>query len=104
MLVHPLIFEPIYKHRIWGGDRIFSFLDRPPTATGPVGESWELSDLEGSESVAAVGPSRERTLHDIMTEWGESLMGHVPLIDGRFPLLIKYLDAREALSIQVHPD
>lgn len=105
MLVHPLIFDPICKPRIWGGDRICSYWGRAQTGAGQeaIGESWELSDFEGSESVVSVGPARGRSLHALMGEWGDSLMGRVAPVDGRFPLLIKYLDAREALSVQVHP-
>lgn len=99
----PLIFEPIYKPRPWGGRRIFSYFDRPPAGDGPIGESWELADLESDQSVVAVGPAKGRTLPTLMKEWGRALLGGVAPVQGRFPLLIKYLDARETLSIQVHP-
>ncbi len=104
MFVHPLIFEPIYKPRVWGGTRIFSFLSRDPVDSTPIGESWELVDLEEDESRVAVGHARGKGLHQLMQEWGTSLMGRVAPLGGRFPLLIKYLDARENLSVQVHPD
>src|SRR5688572_7876724 len=104
MLVAPLIFEPIYKPKIWGGQRIFTFFGREIAESQPVGESWELTDLEDDQSVVAVGPAKGKSLPELMRLWGAGLMGHVGTIDGRFPLLIKFLDARESLSIQVHPD
>jgi mannose-6-phosphate isomerase len=103
MLVHPLIFEPIYKPRIWGGDSIFSHLGRPPVQKGPIGESWELADLEDDQSRVTAGPAKGRPLGELVREWGQELMGRVPLFQGRFPLLIKFLDARQTLSVQVHP-
>lgn len=103
MLVHPLVFEPIYKHRIWGGDRILKYWGRPAQADPRIGESWELSDLESDPSRVAVGPAKGKTLHELMDAWGASLMGGVARMDDRFPLLIKFLDARESLSVQVHP-
>lgn len=104
MLVHPLIFRPIYKYRVWGGDRIFSLLDRGPAPAEPIGESWDLADLETDVSVVALGPAAGQSLHDLMQQWGSALMGRVGTVDGRFPLLIKYLDARQSLSVQVHPN
>jgi mannose-6-phosphate isomerase len=108
VLIHPLIFRPLYKHRIWGGRRIVEFLDRTVPAEladePRIGESWELVDLEDDASPVALGPAAGRRLPDLVKEWGPGLMGRVGLVDGRFPLLIKYLDAREPLSVQVHPD
>lgn len=103
MIVHPLIFEPIYKPKIWGGDRIFRYFNRSPVPAEPIGESWELADLEEDQSRVAVGPAKGRALAELIEEWGKELLGTVGLMDGRFPLLIKFLDARESLSVQVHP-
>lgn len=103
-MIHPLIFEPIYKPKIWGGDRIFTCFERTPPTGEPIGESWELADLEEDQSRVAGGPSAGKTLSELVAEWGRDLMGNVPLMDGRFPLLIKFLDARQSLSVQVHPD
>lgn len=102
--LHPLIFEPIYKPKIWGGDRIFTFFDRPRPGDQPIGESWELADLEEDKSLVASGPARGQTLARLIADWGGALMGHVSLFEGRFPLLIKFLDARDSLSVQVHPN
>lgn len=104
MPVYPLIFKPILKPKPWGGRRLESWLGKnlPPEAT--IGESWELADLEDDQSVVATGPAAGKTLAQLVREWGPDLTGRAPLIDGRFPLLLKFLDARESLSIQVHPD
>lgn len=101
--VSPLIFEPIYKPKIWGGSRIFTFFGRSPAPAEPIGESWELADLEDDQSRVSTGPAKGHALPDLLRTWGSGLTGRVPLVDGRFPLLIKFLDASEWLSVQVHP-
>lgn len=103
MSVSALLFEPVYKPRIWGGNRIFTFFERQATFPDPIGESWELVDLESDQSIVAAGPARGRALSELIRAWGPELMGRVELFGGRFPLLIKFLDAREVLSVQVHP-
>lgn len=103
MPVYPLIFEPVYKPKIWGGDRIFTHFDRPKPIADPIGESWELADLEEDQSRVVNGPARGQTVTQLVAEWGRDLIGHAELVDGRFPLLIKFLDAAESLSVQVHP-
>lgn len=104
MHVQPLIFDPIYKHRIWGGERIFTYFGRQRVGTDLIGESWELADLEEDQSRVAAGPARGKTLGELVRDWGLRLMGRVELFQGRFPLLIKFLDARDTLSVQVHPN
>jgi mannose-6-phosphate isomerase len=104
MSVHPLVFEPIYKPKIWGGDCIFAYWQRPNPFDEPIGESWELADLEEDQSRVAIGPAKGSTITELLAAWGPDLMGHVGLFEGRFPLLIKFLDARESLSVQVHPN
>ncbi|MBN2562992.1 MAG: class I mannose-6-phosphate isomerase [Phycisphaerae bacterium] len=104
MQVCPLIFEPIYKPKIWGArnlERLFG-KDLPPGEA--IGESWECADLEAGQSVVARGPAKGKTLRQLVEEWGAALLGRVKLADGRFPLLIKFLDAAQDLSVQVHPD
>jgi mannose-6-phosphate isomerase len=103
MAVHPLIFEPIYKRRIWGGQEIFRYFGRPSTSAEPIGESWELVDLPGEQSVVRSGSAKGQTLHEVMQAWGDNLLGSAHPMGGRFPLLIKFLDARQDLSVQVHP-
>lgn len=102
---YPLVLEPSFKARTWGGTRWRSALGKePPSGTaGPIGESWELVDLEAESSRVARGPAAGRTLQELLERWGAELSGHVTLEERRFPLLIKYLDAAEPLSIQVHP-
>jgi mannose-6-phosphate isomerase len=119
MKLYPIRFEPIYLEKVWGGRTLEHLGRRLPTATEgrtppAIGEAWEIADLgstsdsgAGGEAVrsrAAEGPFAGRTLHDLIDEFGELLVGTTPLTEtGDFPLLIKYLDARENLSVQVHP-
>lgn len=102
MNVYPVIFAPIYKPRIWGGRRLESHLNKqlPP---GPIGESWELADLESDQSVVAGGPQKGTTLSRLVQLWGRDLLGNAELVECRFPLLLKFLDSNQSLSIQVHP-
>ncbi len=104
MAVYPVLFEPIYKPKLWGGRRIFTQFERTAASSEPIGESWELADLEEDQSRIINGPLRGRTISQLLDEWGSDLLGCVGLFDGRFPLLIKFLDACDFLSVQVHPD
>ncbi len=106
MTLYPLLFRPILKSRIWGGRRLAE-LNKPLAAGEVIGESWEVADLppeiEGGQSVVANGPLTGRTLNSVLEEHRPALLGSCA-DQPRFPLLIKYLDARENLSVQVHPD
>lgn len=113
MNLYPLRFEPIYKAKVWGG-RSLEELGRSLPAGEAIGESWELVDLAatsasggggGAErSVVDNGPLAGIDLHRLIEDHGKRLMGRLPLSDtGGFPLLVKFLDARENLSVQVHP-
>jgi mannose-6-phosphate isomerase len=102
--VHPLVFEPILMPRLWGGQALRTVLGKACPAGESIGESWELADLPQAASVVARGPLKGRSLRDLVGEWGRDLTGRAALFDGSFPLLIKFLDAREVLSVQVHPD
>ncbi len=104
MKVHPLIFEPIFKPRIWGGRKLHSLLNKQLPEGAAIGESWEIADLEDDSSVVAQGPAKGSSIQDLVQEWGTELVGRAPLSADRFPLLIKFLDATETLSVQVHPD
>lgn len=101
----PLKFENILKSIIWGGDQICKFKDITPRLDG-IGESWEISQVEGNVSVVADGEYKGKALTEVMQKEGAALMGkHVSEKYGEtFPLLIKFIDARDNLSIQVHPD
>lgn len=98
-------FKPILKTTIWGGDRIAPF-KRIECNQENVGESWELSVVEGDESIVAEGPDAGTTLPELIDRYGATLMGHrnYERFGNHFPLLIKFIDAREDLSVQVHPD
>ena len=99
----PVVFEPLFKPKPWGGRRLATLLDKSLPPDELIGESWELVSLPGNESHVRDGPIAGRALCDLVTLWGHDLLGDAALADGRFPLLIKFLDARENLSVQVHP-
>lgn len=99
----PLILTPLFREKIWGGRNLYTLLGKALPANVPIGESWECADLPNDQSVVARGPHKGRTLGELVREWGADLTGRAPLHHGRFPLLIKFLDACQNLSIQVHP-
>ncbi len=101
--LYPLTFQPILKERVWGGRRLAELYHKPLHADVLVGESWEISDRPGDVSVIANGPLAGKDLHWLVETCGSELMGHAEGCRGRFPLLIKILDARQKLSLQVHP-
>lgn len=101
--VYPLVFDPLYKPKVWGGDAFARLLNRPLERKEKIGESWELADLENDQSRVASGPLKGQTLHQVLELWGSKLLGAAQPFEERFPLLIKYLDANENLSVQVHP-
>ncbi len=103
-MLYPLTFHPIFKERIWGGRNIERLYGKTRPAIVPIGESWEISDRPGDESVISNGPLSGKNLRSLMEDFGESLLGKAKTAaSGRFPLLIKILDAQEKLSLQVHP-
>lgn len=99
------IFKPIFKETIWGGRDLLPFKGIPSDCR-TIGESWELSGVEGNESVVAAGPDAGLTLPELIGRYGASLMGdrNYKRFGKRFPLLVKLLDAAQPLSVQVHPD
>ena len=102
-MLYPLTFRPIFKERIWGGRNLETLYHKslPPGAV--IGESWEISDRPGDASVVANGPLAGRDLRWLMENHERDLLGGAPSERGRFPLLVKILDAQEKLSLQVHP-
>lgn len=100
-----LKFTPILKQTLWGGERILPYKGLPPGLHG-VGESWELSGLPGCESVVSEGPWAGQALSRLIAREGERLVGKQVFrrFGTEFPLLIKFIDARQDLSIQVHPN
>ena len=103
--MYPLKFNPILKSTIWGGDKIIPFKHLDCTQPN-VGESWEISDVAGDESVVAYGPDAGKNLTQMVSRYKGALVGEANYtrFGGKFPLLIKFIDARDDLSIQVHPD
>ena len=100
-----LTFDPVFVHLIWGGDRIARFKGLPSQGDD-IGESWELSPMPGNESVVDRGPYKGRTLNSLLNDFGSDIMGERLMREyaGQFPLLIKFIDSKRDLSIQVHPD
>ena len=103
--LYPLKFEPILKNKIWGGQKLQELLNKPTTATD-AGESWEISDVEGDTSVVANGPLKGTSLKSLMEIYTSDLLGakNYRQFGTKFPLLIKFIDAKEDLSVQLHPN
>ena len=101
--LYPLTFQPIFKERVWGARNLERLYGKKLPATVPIGESWEISDRPGDVSVIANGPLAGKDLHWLVENHRADLLGDAKLEAGRFPLLIKLLDAQEKLSLQVHP-
>jgi len=101
-MTSPLTFDPIFMERIWGGRRLESEFGKKLPPNTRIGESWEIVDRPEAQSVIANGPLRSKTLNELWTQNRHDIFGDVPETP-RFPLLIKLLDARERLSLQVHP-
>lgn len=99
----PLVFEPFLRPMVWGGRRLGERFGKP-LPQGPVGESWEISAHPQHVSRVAEGPLQGRSLDDLCRCSGRDIFGANAPADGRFPLLIKLLDCRDWLSVQVHPD
>lgn len=101
--LYPLRFEPIYQYRLWGGRRLADLLSVPLPADGPIGEAWVLSDRDDHASHVANGSLKGRTIGQLLQQSPEQLLGKLAGRFRRFPLLLKFLDARDRLSVQVHP-
>ena len=102
---YPLTFYPILKERIWGGTKLKTYLNKPITSD-ITGESWEISTVENDVSIVANGNFAGKSLNDLINDYPEALLGTkvYAQFGKQFPLLFKYLDAREDLSIQLHPN
>jgi mannose-6-phosphate isomerase len=101
-LITPIVFKPIFQERIWGGRKLEDLFNKNIPAGKRVGESWEIVDRPEAQSMVRDGPLVDRSLHDLWVNFREEVFGKVRDAP-RFPLLIKLLDAREKLSLQVHP-
>lgn len=103
-MLYPLILQPIFKERVWGGREIQQLYGKNLPPGKRIGESWEISDRPGDVNVILNGPLAGKDLRWLMeTHMGELLGGAKTAGQNRFPLLCKILDAREKLSLQVHP-
>jgi mannose-6-phosphate isomerase len=98
-----LVFEPLFKERLWGGRRLETVFGKRLPAGKRIGESWEIVDRPDAQSVVSEGPWRDRTLHQLWCENRTEVFGHDLPNAPRFPILAKILDAQEKLSLQVHP-
>ena len=105
MKLYPLQFNAILKDRIWGGTKLKTYLHKPITSE-ITGESWEISTVDNEVSVVSNGSLKGKLLNELVNEFPEALLGKkvYQQFGKQFPLLFKYLDAREDLSIQVHPN
>ncbi len=103
-MLYPLTFRPIFKERVWGGREIERLYGKKLPSGAPIGESWEISDRPGDAGIITNGPFAGRDLRWLMENHAAELLGGAkPATGNRFPLLCKILDAREKLSLQVHP-
>jgi len=105
MKFYPLQFQPILKDRIWGGTKLKDYLNKP-ISSKITGESWEISTVENDVSIITDGIFAGKSLNELINEFPEQVLGSnvYKKFGKQFPLLFKYLDAREDLSIQVHPN
>ncbi len=114
-MLYPFRFQPLFRRYLWGGRRLQTLLNRPIGPGDDYAESWEIVDHGSEQSIVCNGPRTGQSLHDLVDELGPRLLGphwdkrihgdDVPTnLQGRFPLLLKFLDARLPLSVQVHPD
>lgn len=113
MKLYPLLFKPNLHTIVWGGNRLIPYkgLNAQTLPTGitpdtPIGESWEVSAVESSPCIIANGPLKGRDLISVAEEYGAELLGEAVYAQygGKLPLLVKFIEARKDLSIQVHPD
>ena len=103
--LYPIKFNPIFKEKIWGGRNLETLLGKPLPQGRKIGESWEICDREGDQTTVQNGIYQGLSLHELMTQLKQSLLGNrFDAIPKRFPLLFKIIDAHDDLSLQVHPD
>lgn len=105
MNLYPLQFHPIYKERIWGGNKLREVLGKN-TPGGDIGESWEISAVPGNYSIVSNGTLAGKSLQQLIIEYGDQLLGkkNYHKFGLSFPILIKFIDARQNLSVQLHPN
>ena len=105
MISQLLRFEPILKPKIWGGEKLHTLLNKK-TDRKDIGESWEISDVENDVSIVSNGNLKGRSLNDLISEFKQEVLGDkvYRIFKNKFPLLIKFIDAKKKLSLQVHPN
>jgi len=103
--LYPIKFHPILKEKIWGGEKLKNILNKDCHLPN-IGESWEISDVEGDTSIVANGEFKNLSLKDLLNTYKDDLIGkkNYKQFGNTFPLLIKFIDAKEDLSIQLHPN
>ncbi len=104
-MLYPLKFTPILKDKIWGGQKLKNLLNKDSNLPN-IGESWEISDVEGDTSIVSNGNLKGKSLKDLLETYKSDLLGekNYHIFGNKFPLLIKFIDAKEDLSIQLHPN
>ena len=102
--LYPLKFEPIYQYRIWGGRRLSHLLEKPLPPDDLIGEAWILSDRDDHPSKVTDGKLKGKTISQLIGESATGVMGRFSRKYKRFPLLLKFLDCKQVLSVQVHPN
>ncbi|MDN3725354.1 class I mannose-6-phosphate isomerase [Aequorivita sp. SDUM287046] len=102
--LYPLKFEPILKQKVWGGKKLKVHFNK--NSEENIGESWELSGVDENVSIVANGPLKGKTINWLLENYNEKLVGEKTFknFGNKFPLLFKFIDAHEDLSVQVHPD
>ena len=103
MLQELLLFEPLYQERVWGGRALETALGRSIPAGAPIGESWDIVDRPEAQSVVVGGTNAGLTLRALLERDGPAVMGPGWRPSHPFPILVKWLDCRERLSLQIHP-
>lgn len=101
--IYPLKFDPIYQYRLWGGRRLAHFLSKPLPKDEPIGEAWLLSDRKDYANKVSNGKLKGMTITKLMVDYHYEIMGKLGYQFEQFPLLLKFLDCKEVLSVQVHP-
>ncbi len=104
MKLYPIKFDPIFQYRVWGGDKLKTVLNKN-TSADHIGESWEISDVPGNQTLVSNGTLKGKTLSELISTFKGDFVGKKVYqnFGDEFPLLIKFIDAKTALSIQVHP-
>ena len=105
-MLYPLKFQTIFKDKIWGGSKIKTVLGKDFSPLPNCGETWEISGVPGNVSIVAEGALKGKSLNELINFYEDELVGKAvwDTYGKDFPLLIKFIDANEDLSIQVHPD